>query len=222
MESWGIVDSKRTIFDWFFFRSSVRAALDGEYNADNIQGPFVLVPIFGGNSFRTSANTDITLPDSAVIGLNYKATDKLDLEVDLGWTGWCEFDHFDFTYGTTNAVLNAGNPSQHKFRDTVSVNVGASYKINQNWSAMTGYSYFQRAALENDYSNVFPDGDRHNIPIGIQYHTDKFSIALAYDAQFVSKVSIDNNVGSPNGASIDGDYEGIYHVVLGSVTYKFG
>lgn len=204
----------------FSYKSAVRTPMDGEYNADNIPAGGGQA-VFGGPSFRTSLSTDMTFPDSAVIGVNYKATDKLDLEVDLGWTGWGKWDQFDFLFGTTNAVLNGSDPSRHKFRDTLSVNVGAAYKLNPNWDIMTGYAYFQRAALEPDYSNVFPDGDRHNITVGLQYHVKQFTIAVAYDAQFVSEFDVDNTVGNTVGASVDGTYEGFYHVFLTSVTYKF-
>lgn len=205
----------------FYYRSSVHVPLRGEYNADNIQGA-VMQSIFGGSSFKTSADTDITFPDSAVIGLMYKASDKLNLEVDLGWTGWGDFDHFDIAYGTSNAVLSGGNPSEHKFQDTFSVNVGADYKLTPNWDIMAGYAFYQQAALENDYSNVFPDGNRHNITVGFQYHIKQLSIAVAYAGQFVDGPSIHNNVGNINGVSINGDYSGFYHVVVTSLTYNFG
>ena len=198
--------------------------MEGEYNADNIQF-FVAQAIFGvlGNtSFRTSVNTDMTFPDSAVLGVNYKATDKLDVEVDFGWTGWGKWDHFDFVYGSPNAFLDGGDPSEHKFQDTISVNVGANYKLNSNWAVSAGYAFYEQAALENDYSNVFLDGDRHNVAVGLQYTTGPFSIATSYAAQFVSEVSIDNTVGNANNASMDGDYSGLYHVILTSTTYKFG
>jgi long-chain fatty acid transport protein len=205
----------------FFYRSAVRTSIHGEYNADNLQGP-IMTAVFGGSSFRTSADTDITFPDSAVVGIMYKINEQLDIEVDFGWTGWGKFDHFDFAYGTTNSVLSAVDPSEHKFADSISINVGGSYKLNEHWRTLLGYAFYEQAALENDYHNVFPDGDRHNITFGIQYIADRFTIAVAYAAQFVSEVSIDNAVGAVSNDSIDGDYEGLYHVLSASFTYRFG
>ena len=204
----------------FFYRSQVQAPLRGEYNADNLQGA-VMTSIFGGGSFHTSADTDITFPDSAVLGVNYKATDKLNVEVDFGWTGWGKFDRFDFTYGSPNTILNVGDPSSHKFRNTLSVNVGTSYALNSNWGVMAGYAFYERAALENDYSSVFQDGDRHSVATGLQYHRDNFSISLAYASQFVADIHVDNDVGSLNNVSIDGTYSEFYHIVTTSIAYKF-
>jgi len=205
----------------FLYRSRVRAELRGEMDVDNIQG--VIPPIlFGGDSFTTSVDTDITFPDSAVIGVFYKINEQWNIEVDFGWTGWGVFDHFDFTYGTPNVVLSANDPSEHKFEDTFSLNVGVTYKVNQNWDVMTGYAFFEQAALENDYNNVFPDGDRHNIAVGLQYHQGPFSVAVGYAAQFVSEVSVDNTVGNISNASVDGDYSGFYHVFVTSIVYRFG
>ncbi len=207
-----------------FYRSAVRTAMDGEYNADNIQA-VAAQAVFGsvGNtSFRTSVNTDITFPDTLVLGANYKATEKLDIEADLGWTGWGKWDHFDFVYGTPNAFLNGGDPAEHKFQDTISINVGANYKLNPRWQVSGGYAFYQQAALENDYSNAFLDGDRHNFAVGLQYTVGSFSISTAYAAQFVRQVHIDNNVGAANNANMDGTYSALYHVFLTSITYKFG
>ena len=206
----------------FLYRSAVRSTVDGSYDVDNIQGAFVMQPIFGGSSFHTTVKTTMTLPDSAVIGAMYRFTDKLSVETDLGWTGWGKFDHFDFNYGTTNAVLSAGNPSQHKFQDTFSVNIGTQYALNPNWSLLGGYAYFHHATLEQDYSNVFPDGDRHNVTVGLQYNIKNVTISLAYAAQFVADSNIDNTVGNINSVSIDGKYQNFYHVAVASVVYRFG
>ncbi len=202
-----------------FYRSSVRVSLDGEYHADNLQGP-IMQAIFGGPSFSTDVDTDMELPNSIVLGANYKFTDKLSLEVDFGWTGWKKFDRFDFAYGRTNAVIAAGDPSEHKFDDAISINVGASYKLNDHWSIMGGYAFFENAAREIDYSSVFPDGDRHSLATGLEFCTDRFSVSIGYSAQFVAEQTIDNSVGSISNVSVDGDYSGLYHVALASFSYK--
>jgi long-subunit fatty acid transport protein len=203
----------------------VRVPLRGEVSIDNIQGvppAFIPLSVFGGSSYNTSLDSDVEFPDSVVVGLLYRLNDRLDVEVDFGWTGWEKFDRFDLTFGTSNAVLDASDPSQHAFDDTVSINVGFNYKVDDHWNLLLGYAFFEQAATEEDYSNVFPDGDRHNIAVGVQYRFDPFTIALAYSGQFVSETDIDNEVGSPNGVSVDGEYSGFYHVFVSSITYRFG
>jgi len=205
----------------FFYRSSVRAELRGEINVDNIQG-FIPQIIFGGESFQTSLDSDVEFPDSLVVGLLYRLNDRLDVEVDFGWTGWEKFDQFDLAFGTSNAVLAAADPSEHKFDDAISLNVGFNYKVDDHWNLLIGYAFFEQAAIEEDYSNAFPDGDRHSLSVGVQYRVGQFAIALAYAGQFVNEVSVDNTVGNISGVSIDGDYSGFYHVFVSSITYRFG
>lgn len=202
------------------YRSSVKSRVRGIYSADDIQG-VIMQSIFGASTFQTDVDTDITFPDSFVIGLLYKPNDKWDLELDLGWTGWKKFDRFDFTYGNPNAILNGGDPSAHTFKNTYSINFGATYHLNPKWDLMGGYAYYERAATKNDYSNDFPDSDRHNIAFGFKYHAKNWTWSTAYDAQFLPGISIDNNVGSGNNVSIDGEYSGFYNVILSSLTYDF-
>ncbi|MGH7198672.1 MAG: OmpP1/FadL family transporter [Candidatus Omnitrophota bacterium] len=205
----------------FFYRSSVRVPLRGQIDVDNIQG-FIPQFIFGGESFNTSLDSDVEFPDSAVVGFLYHINDQWDVEADLGWTGWEKFDHFDLAFGTSNAVLDAADPSGHQFDDSISVNVGFDCKVSENWNLLFGYAFFEQAAQEEDYSNTFPDGDRHAFTVGVQYRTGPFSIAMAYAGQFVDEVSVDNTVGNISGVSVDGDYSGFYHIVVGSMTYRFG
>jgi len=203
-----------------YYRSAVRAHMKGEYSVNNIQGA-IMQAIFGNSFFNTSADTDLIFPDAVIAGLKYNINDKWDVELDLGWTGWAKYDRFDFTYGTTNAVLAAGDPSSHKFQDTISVNFGAHYEINSQWDVMAGYAFYQRAALESDYSNVVPDGDRHSLAAGLRYKINDFSIAAAYSGQFLSEFDVDNSVGAISGVSIDGEYSSFYHVVVLTASYDF-
>jgi long-chain fatty acid transport protein len=202
------------------YRSRIAAHVYGEYNADNIQSP-VVQSIFGGTNFKSAVETYVVLPDSFVIGAAYDITDRTNIELDLGWTGWSKFKQFDFNYATPNAVLNLNDPLKQSFDDTISVNIGVTQKLNDHWKLMGGYAYFEKASTEADYSNVFPDGDRNTVTTGLEYTSEKYKIGVSYAAQFVGEENIDNAVGAATAnTSIDGTYSTVYHILVASVSYK--
>lgn len=205
------------------YRSKLSAHVEGEYNVDGISDVILSNFIFGNTFFRTSVDTDVVFPDSVVVGASYALTDKTTIAMDLGWTGWSHFEQFDFTYGTANAVLNLNDPLKQRFDDAISVNVGVSHKLNEQWTILGGYAFFEKAATESDYSNVFPDGDRHNVTTGFEVAIGPAKLSLAYAYQFMSEVTVDNSVGAATaGVSIDGKYDNEYHIVTASVTYPLG
>ncbi len=203
-----------------FYRSQVRAEYRGTLDVDNLQGP-VMTAIFGGSSFNTSVDTDVTFPDSLTVGYRFSPNEKWDVEVDVAWTNWSVFDRIDVGFGTSNAVLDSLEPLEQNFRDTISVSVGTSYDLNETWAVHGGYWYYEMAANKSTYSNVIPDGDRHGISVGFQYNLGKLSIDISYLAIFSSEVSIDNSVGVTNGATVDGDYSSFTQIVATSLSYRF-
>jgi len=203
-----------------FYRSSVRIHYKGVFDVDDLQG-FILPLVFGGSSFHTSADADITLPDSLTVGYKYRVNEKLDFEVDLGWTHWSKFDHIDITFGTTNVVLNGLEPVKEGYDDTLSVHTAVSYKMNPTWTISTGYFFYEMAASEANYSNAIPDGERHGIALGLQFNRKSYSIDLSYVAEFLNAGDIDTDAGNNNGADIDGKYYGFISIVSIGVSYRF-
>ena len=203
-----------------FYRSPIQVEYRGTLDIDDIPFPFTPF-VFPGTSFNTSVDTDITFPDSLTLGYRFSATKEWDIEVDVAWTNWSVFDRIDVAFGTSNLILDALEPMDEDFNDTISIYVGTSYDFNPTWSIMAGYFYFSMAADEDTYSNVIPDGDRHGATVGFQYNLKHFSIDVSYLAEFISSGEIDNSVGAANGAVVDGDYDSFVQVISIGVTYKF-
>lgn len=211
-------DERNTI--GLLYRSRVRAQYRGTLDVDTLQGP-VMQGIFSGSSFKTSADTDVTFPDNITLGYNLKVNNKWNAEADFGWTNWSVFDQVDVAFGTTNAVLNGLEPVNEDFRDVFSFHFGNSYDLNPEWTLNGGYFYYARAANKLNYSNAIPDGDRHGIAFGTQYKHKSYSIDFAYTAEIIPSVDIDNNVGSSAGATVDGEYAGLVHIIVVGATYYF-
>jgi len=201
-----------------FYRSQLQAELKGILTSDNL-GP--LSATFGGGTNTTSADFDITVPYNLTVGYQYSPTDKLDIEVDLGWTGWSSYDQTEILFGTSNAVLQGFEFTSLDYRDVISINTGASYQINTNWEIVGGYFFYDMAANKNNMSNVIPDGDRHGISIGFEYGQSNWTFDAMYIVNFIDKVRIENTIGIPNGTDIDGKYAGLVHILSTGIRYQF-
>ena len=203
-----------------FYRSQIQIDYEGDLAVNNLQGA-VMTAVFGGSSFNTSAASDITFPASITAGYKYSPNDKFDIELDATWTDWSSFDAIDIALGTTNAVLNQLEPVNEDINDTVSINIGISYDINPTWTATTGYFYYEMPANKQNFSNAIPDGSRSGFTFGVNFNKSKFSIDISYIGEIVSSIDIDNAVGSTNGATVDGEYSGLIHIISIGVNYKF-
>lgn len=203
-----------------FYRSQIRTAYRGEVNFDNLQGA-VLTTVFGGSSFKTSADTDLAFPDNFTVGWDHRFNDKLDVETDLTWTGWSSFDRLDIAFGTTNAILNAFEPINENFNDTFSLQIGATYKLSDRWDVSGGFLHYEMATKENFYSNTIPDYPRNGLTLGVGYNTGRYAIELSYLGTINSPVKVDNTVGNAAGAVVDGKYTSMVHIISISLLYKF-
>lgn len=201
-----------------FYRSQLHTELKGRLTSNDL-GP--LSGVFGGSTSTTSADTDITFPHNLTIGYRYRPSEKLDLEIDLGWTGWSSFDRQQVAFGTSNAVLTGFERTNRDFHDVFSLNSGLSYRLDEHVSLSGGYYFYSMAANLNNYDNAIPDGPRHGWTIGLIYEESDWSFELVYLLSLVDEVNVENTVGIANGTDIDGDYSGIIHSISTGFKYRF-
>lgn len=201
----------------FFYRSEARIHLKGSMNTHNLTGFMPTVfGVAGNSSHITSVDTDWTFPHNVTVGWSRVFSDRLEMEIDLGWTGWSAFDSARTLFGTqrSNGVLNGFSDISKDYRDTFSFHLGGSYLINDQWTLNSGYYYQQMAANKANYSNEIPDGDRHGFTLGFEHKlNDKWTIDMNYLVALSAPVKIDNTVGHSNGTDIDGTYSGLVQSV---------
>ncbi len=200
----------------FFYRSEARIHLKGSMNVHNLTGFMPTVFGVAGSSLITSVDTDWTFPSNLTIGWSHTFSDRLEMELDLGWTGWSAFDSIKTLFGTqrSNAVLNGFSDLSKDYADVISVHLGGTYMINDQWKLNSGYYYQQMAANKANYSNEIPDGDRHGFTLGFEHKlNDKWTLDMNYLVALSAPVEVDNTVGHTNGTDIDGTYSGLVQSV---------
>lgn len=187
------------------YRSKVKYQTTGKIE---ISGPAA--------SNSSDAKADITLPDTFIMSLTQKLSDKWEVLGDVSWTGWSSIPKVDIIRATAtrNAVFAAGTLAQvldTEFRDTWRVALGANYKLNNEVTLKGGIAYDQTPVKGASTRLVsLPDNNRTWFSAGVQWKATKsttLDIGAAY--LYVKDAQIDNNqsAASLNRGYIKGNYE---------------
>ncbi len=197
------------------YRSEIKLNLNGDAN-------FLATPPRGTNdtamnyllgSGRSSASTDITLPDSLVLGVAWKPIDSLTLEFDAERTGWSSYNKLELSFGSPLTPLN-GNPDPKNWEDVWAYRFGAQYAVNKNLDLRAGYAYDASPAPNSTVGPELPDADRHNVSVGTGIHNDFGSVDLAYMWVHWIDRTVEN-------AKETGTFKSDAHILAASVTLKF-
>jgi long-chain fatty acid transport protein len=176
---------------------------------------------FGGSTLQASpATTFITLPDLLSWGVSYKATDKLTLNADLGYTWWSTYDEIIVT--SPNAAFNKTYDKQWK--DVWNFRIGGQYKVTDNWKIRAGYQYDQTPVPDHYFETRVPDSNRHGFSIGTGYSIGNLTVDVAYlyllfETRNIGDSGADDLTSNPN--SLRGTYKADVQVFGVSLAYKF-
>ncbi len=192
------------------YRSKIKLGLEGDAN---------FLPGTYGASLgqpKTTASTDITLPDALTLGIAYKPTDKLTVEFDVERTGWSSYNELNLKFGTSLAAFN-NNPAKKNWEDVWAYRFGTQYAITPKIDLRAGYAYDTTPAPNDTVGPELPDADRHNFSVGTGFHNDLGSVDLAY--MWVHW--IDRTVTTPNSTGIAGTFKSDAYLFAAAVTLKF-
>jgi long-chain fatty acid transport protein len=167
------------------------------------------------------ASTRITLPDLAQWGVSYKASDKLTLNADLGYTWWSTYDKI--VISSNNANFDQVT-SDKEWKNVWNVRVGGQYKLSDTWKLRAGLQYDQNPVPDAHFETRVPDSDRYGVSVGTGYTVGNLTVDLAYLYLYFSNRNIADSTAddaTTNTNSLNGTYKADVHVVAVNVGYKF-
>jgi len=185
----------------------VKLSSDGSALGNGTLGALVA----GGG--QSNVKADLTVPDTFIMSVAQKLSDKWEMLGDVSWTGWSSIPKVDIM--RTSGVLN-GTTAQTlntDFRDTWRVALGSNYKLDSAWKLKFGVAYDQTPVKAAETRLVsLPDNDRVWFTLGAQWTPDKTSrvdLGLAYIYVRDSKINNDQTTGQaiPRG-TVTGEYTG--------------
>jgi long-chain fatty acid transport protein len=126
------------------------------------------------------AKTTITMPAELVVGVMFKPSDKLILEVDLQYTKW---DSYETLVGELdNPMLSFEDPGN--WDNTFMVRVGAQYEMAREWAIRGGYIFDTSPIPDNTLKPILPDADRNEFTAGLGYDTKEACCWGRFTADF--------------------------------------
>ena len=199
------------------YRSSIKYDTEGKIKASGPNANLV-------KGVSSDAQADLELPDTFILSVTQKLSDKWEMLGDVSWTGWSSIPKVDIMRDSNTQLYVPGIAGQAKgdtaqtlhtdFKDTWRVALGANYKYNDAWKIKYGIAYDQTPVQHASERLVsLPDNDRVWFSVGTQWTPDKaqrFDFGLTYIHVRDSK--IDNNQLSSNPnlnrGRVTGEYAG--------------
>jgi long-chain fatty acid transport protein len=159
---------------------------------------------------QSDVKASLTLPDTFIMSVTQKLSDRWEMLGDVSWTGWSSIPKVDIM--RTSGILNGQNAQtlDTDFQDTWRVALGATYKYNDAWKLKYGIAYDQTPVKRAETRlTSLPDNDRVWFSFGAQWALDKSSrLDLGASYIYVRDSKINNNQTALGRGTVTGEYEG--------------
>lgn len=201
------------------YHSKVDYKLDGDTKVRNLRARAAL-PAF---NFKSDASLDLTTPESVDLSFTHELDDRWTIYGGSTWTRWSRLKDItvENSGSATATALGLGTITEEQnWHDTWAHAIGASYKLNKQWTLRTGFSVDQSPTNNHDRSPRIPSGDRRIFSLGAGYSpTDNITLDFAYS--YLKEESVDVNLVSATKGAYSATYHNSAHGFGSSLTYKF-
>ncbi|MDF2641135.1 MAG: Long-chain fatty acid transport protein [Pseudomonas sp.] len=182
---------------------------------------------FGPLSGRKfDASLDIATPESVDFSITQVLDENWTVYAGSTWTRWSRLEDITVTNkGVPPLLGGATGPigtisEEQNWHDTWAHAIGASYKVNKEWTLRTGFTVDQSPTNNVNRSPRIPTGDRQILSFGAGWSpTDDLTIDVAYSYLREEEAKI-RNASATKGA-YSADFRNTAHGVGTSVTYRF-
>ncbi|WP_312934650.1 OmpP1/FadL family transporter [Pseudomonas sp.] len=174
-----------------------------------------------GSKFDASLN--IKTPESVDLSVTHELDDQWTLYAGSTWTRWSRLKDITVQNDVPRPLL--GSPfntikEDQNWHDTWAHAVGASYKVNKEWTLRTGFSVDQSPTNNHDRSPRIPTGDRKIFSMGAGWSpTEDMTIDVAYSYLWEEDTKV--NLASATKGRYQAKYENSAHGLGASLTYRF-
>ena len=196
------------------YRSRVKYSTTGDVklSSDGSVGGNNTLAFLASNGGQSDVKANLTMPETAILSVAQKLSDKWEMLGDLSWTGWSSIPKVDIMRSSGFANGNLAQTLETDFRDTWRVALGANYQYNDAWKLKYGVAYDQTPVKAAGTRLVsLPDNDRVWLSFGAQWALNKASrLDLGLSYIYVRDSKIDNNQSSslPSRGTVTGEYTG--------------
>jgi long-chain fatty acid transport protein len=212
------------------YRSKVTSKFSGDATIQNFPGaltPLLAANGVSGDDYTSPVDVEIEYPDMLQVGIAYQVSDRLEVELDIDYTGWSSYDQLEFKFAKPlitpdgSALLPSTKVTKGDWENVTAVRIGANYKYNNRTTLRVGFYNDPSPVPDDTFTPRLPGSDRKLVSIGVGVKaTDNFTIDVAYARLISESRDIDNDVGAPF-ASVDGEYKSSGNIFGATVGYQF-
>lgn len=173
-------------------------------------------------ALNAGAKADIKVPDTFIMSVMQKLSDKWEMLGDVSRTGWSSIPQVDIINTTSGALQQTLDTN---YRNTWRVALGANYQYNDAFKLKFGVAYDQTPVKGADTRlTSLPDNNRVWLSMGGQYRFSKASVldvGVAY--LYLRDPSISNNqtTSTPSRGLVSGTYSGNVWVIGTQYSHSF-
>jgi long-chain fatty acid transport protein len=182
------------------YRSEIHVDHDGERTL-----------LAGGFPITSDARAEMHYPASLALGMAFNPTPRLTLALDVNWYGWSSMDQV-----TTRTDAWPDSVTPLNASDSRDIRIGAEYQLAAGWAVRAGYAYAEYAFPVTHIVPAQPDGDGHEIGLGVGRTTGPWRVDFAYHYAVTEEAKTSANVFGYNGK-----YNIDQHVFGLTAAYRF-
>lgn len=162
---------------------------------------------------------DLTLPDTASLGIHHRLNDHWAVMADVAWTQWSEFDELKATSRTNGSTLLA---QPEDWDDSWRYSVGLEYHRDKAWTYRAGVAFDEEPIPSAERRTPrIPGEDRTWLSFGFSYTpSENMTLDVAYAHLFVEDAKI-NNTDENFGFTLTGEYENTVDILSAQLSYRF-
>ncbi|WDY59252.1 OmpP1/FadL family transporter [Pseudomonas sp. PSKL.D1] len=179
-----------------------------------------------GLSGKFDASLKIKTPESVDFSITHELDDQWTLYAGSTWTRWSRLESIIVKNEVSAAYPLQTITEEQNWHDTWAHAIGASYKVNKEWTLRAGFSIDQSPTNNHDRSPRIPTGDRKAVSFGAGWSpNDDMTIDVAYSYLWEEDTKVNNLPDSQQEALLKGSYQAKYensaHGIGASLTYRF-
>ena len=128
-------------------------------------------------------SADLSLPATASLGFDWKATVGFSLQGEVARTTWSKFKELrvKFDTGAPDSVTD------ESWKDSTFISIGGTWRTNTPWTFRAGLAFDTSAVDDNHRTPRIPDNDRKWVSVGLSYAlSKKSSIDVGYSRLFIA------------------------------------
>lgn len=198
------------------YRSKVKYHTNGDVKLSSDGSPAGNATATGLVNAGAASNlsADLTMPDTFIMSVAQRLSDKWEMLGDVSWTGWSSIPKVDImrTSGalSLNPLTAKAQTLETDFRNAWRIALGANYKLNNAWKLKYGVAYDQTPVKSaGKRLTSLPDNDRVWFSLGAQWEPSKTSkLDLGVSYIYIRDSKIDNDQTADLRGRVTGDYEG--------------